>query len=232
MKESFQLSRLIKLIDPNVDIIYILPYELPEEIISYYFSIMEKLGIKDIDNRVTFIVPEATDYLPLNYSLSKLLFFSKKSIEKIKNLVKNKKCYIIPGIVGDIEENLSVALNIPMLKSPINNIDKIFNKSGMKELLEINNIPFPISAWNIITEDEFYSSLVHLISSYPNINIWIFKSNYDNNAIGIAYLNTDQIDFINEFRKKAKNRKNTTEKNNFRRKLFYELKNILSIYII
>ena len=231
MKESFQLSRLIKLIDPNLDIIYILPYELPEEIISYYFSIMEKLGIKDIDNRVTFIVPEATDYLPLNYSLSKLLFFSKKSIEKIKNLVKNKKCYIIPGIVGDIEENLSVALNIPMLKSPINHLDKIFNKSGIKELLEINNIPFPISAWNIITEDEFYSSLVHLISSYPNINIWIFKSNYDNNAIGIAYLNTDQIDFINEFRKKAKNRKNTTEKNNFRRKLFYELKNILIKYV-
>ena len=230
MKETLQLSRLAKLIDPNLDIIYILPYELPEEIISYYFSIMDKLGIKYIDNRVTFIIPEATSYLPLNYSLSKLLFLSQKSIEKIKNLVKNKKCYIIPGMVGDIEENLSVALNIPMLMSPKNDVDSIFNKSGIKSLFEVNNIPFPISAWNIITEDEFYSSLVHLISSYPNINIWIFKTNWDNNALGIAYLNTDKIDIINDYRKQIKNNKKNKENNTFKKNLFFELKNILKKY--
>ena len=230
MKETLQLSRLIKLIDPNLEIIYIIPYELPEEIISYYFSIMDKLGIKDIDNRVHFIIPEACEFLPLNYSLTKLVYFSKKSLDKIKNLIKYKKSYIIPGIVGKMEEYLSVALNIPMLMSPFNDLDPIFNKSGIKEILETNNIPFPISAWNIINDDEFYSSLVHLISTYPNINIWIFKTNYDYNAIGIAYLNTDKIDIIDEFRKKMKNNKDITHKNIFKKKLFYELKRILNKY--
>ena len=117
---------------------------------------------------------------------------------EIKSLVLGKNCYIIPGIVGEIEEKLSTALNIPMLMSPKNEIDFIFNKSGIKSTFEINDIPFPISAWNIITEEEFYSSLAHLIVSYPKIRIWIFKGNYETNSTGIAYFNTDKIDIMNQ----------------------------------
>ena len=226
MKENLQISRLIRLIDPNVDIIYIIPYEFPEEIISYYYSILENIGITNLDKRVQFIVPSSAEFLPLNYSLSKLLLFSNKTIAEIKRLVKNKKCYIMPGQVGDVEEKLSLALNIPMLMSPKNQIDLIFNKSGIKSSFEINDIPFPISAWNIITEEEFYSSLAHLIASYPNIKIWIFKSNLDINATGIAYLDTNKIDIINQLRKEKKNDKTfTIEK--FQEKLFIHLKSIL-----
>ena len=231
MKETLQLSRLINLRNPDIEIIYIIPYELPEGIISYYFSILDKLGIKNINQRVTFLIPDATDYLPLNYSLSKLLFFSKKTLQKIKNLVKNKNSYIIPGIIGDIEEQLSLALNIPILMSPENNTDLIINKSSLKTFLEKNNIPFPISAWDIITQDEFYSSLVHLISSYPNINIWIFKTNYDRNSIGIAYLNTDKIDLINQFRHDLKLRKTSEEKKIIKKNFLFELKKVLNKYI-
>ena len=231
MKETLQLSRLINLRNPDIEIIYIIPYELPEGIISYYFSILDKLGIKNINQRVTFLIPDATDYLPLNYSLSKLLFFSKKTLQKIKNLVKNKNSYIIPGIIGDIEEQLSLALNIPILMSPENNTDLIINKSSLKTFLEKNNIPFPISAWDIITQDEFYSSLVHLISSYPNINIWIFKTNYDRNSIGIAYLNTDKIDLINQFRHDLKLRKTSEEKKIIKKNFLFELKKVLNKYV-
>ena len=231
MKETLQLSRLINLRNPDIEIIYIIPYELPEGIISYYFSILDKLGIKNINQRVTFLIPDATDYLPLNYSLSKLLFFSKKTLQKIKNLVKNKNSYIIPGIIGNIEEQLSLALNIPILMSPENNTDLIINKSSLKTFLEKNNIPFPISAWDIITQDEFYSSLVHLISSYPNINIWIFKTNYDRNSIGIAYLNTDKIDLINQFRHDLKLRKTSEEKKIIKKNFLFELKKVLNKYV-
>ena len=232
MKETLQLSRLIRLKDPKLEIIYIIPYELPKDVINYYFSILEKLGIKDFYNRINFFIPEATSFLPLNYCLTKLLFFSTKTIQKIKNLVKNKnkKCYIVPGIIGSYEEYLSVDLNIPILMSPYSIAETIFNKSDSKNIFEINNIPFPISAWNITNEDEFYSSLVHLITSYPNINIWIFKSNWDYNSTGIAYLNTDEIDAINYYRNFIKKNNSTTDKSIFRKKLFFELKNILKKY--
>ena len=145
---------------------------------------------------------------------------------EIKSLVFGKNCYIIPGIVGEIEEKLSIALNIPMLMSPKNEIDFIFNKSGIKSTFEINDIPFPISAWNIITEEEFYSSLAHLIVSYPKIRIWIFKGNYDTYSTGIAYFNTDKIDIINQLRMEKKNNNDFSPKK-FEEKLFFYLPNIL-----
>ena len=224
MKETLQISRLIRLIDPKVEIIYIIPYNLPEEIISFYYSILENIGITNLEKRVHFFVPNSTEFLPLNYSLSKLLFLSQKTINEIKKLVYNKKCYIIPGIIGDIEEKLSLALNIPMLMSPKEQIDFIFNKSGIKSFFEINEIPFPISAWNIITEEEFYSSLAHLIASYPKIKIWIFKSNLDTNGTGIAYLNTNKIDYINQLIKEKKINKNFT----IEEKIFNQLKTIVT----
>ena len=230
MKETLQLSRLIRLVDPKLEIIYIIPYEIPEEIISYYYSILENIGITNLEKRVHFIIPEAAEYLPLNYSLSKLLVFSNRALNQIKGLVFNKKCYIIPGTPADIEENLAVKLNIPILMSPKSQIDLIFNKSGTKSLFEINDIPFPISAWNIITEEEFYSSLAHLIATYPNIKIWIFKGNLDKNATGIAYLNIDKIEIINQLRNEKKNNKDfTTEK--LQEKIFINLKSILIKHI-
>ena len=229
MKENLQINRLIRLVDPKVEIIYVIPYELSEEILSYYYSILENIGITNLEKRVHFLVPESTEFLPLNYSLSKLLLFSHRTLIEIKKIVFGKKCYIIPGIVGDIEEKLSVALNIPILMSPNDQINLIFNKSGVKSTLEINEIPFPISAWNIITEEEFYSSLAHLIASYPNINIWIFKCNLDSNATGIAYLNTNKIDIINQLKKEKKEKNISDEK--LQEKLFNQLKNILMKYV-
>ena len=226
MKESLQINRLIRLVDPKVEIVYIVPYELPETILSYYYSILENLGVTNLENRVHFIIPEASEFLPLNYSLSKLLYFSYRTLMEIKSLVFGKNCYIIPGIVGEIEEKLSTALNIPMLMSPKNEIDFIFNKSGIKSTFEINDIPFPISAWNIITEEEFYSSLAHLIVSYPKIRIWIFKGNYDTNSTGIAYFNTDKIDIINQLRMEKKTNNDFSPKK-YEEKLFFYLPNLL-----
>ena len=46
MKENLQINRLIRLVDPKVEIIYVIPYELSEEILSYYYSILEKSNRK------------------------------------------------------------------------------------------------------------------------------------------------------------------------------------------
>lgn len=38
-----QISRLFNLKDPLVDIIYIAPYDLPSEVISYYNKVKQKI---------------------------------------------------------------------------------------------------------------------------------------------------------------------------------------------
>ena len=106
LKESLQLNRLIRLKDKNLTIIYILPLNLSEDILSYYYSTLETVGIENIKNRVHFLVPEACDSFPGYFSLSKLLYLSPKTMNLIKIICKNKYSYIVPGIVGQMEEYL------------------------------------------------------------------------------------------------------------------------------
>ena len=110
-------------------------------------------------------------------------------------------------------------------------INTLFNKSGVKSFLEMNEIPFPMSAWDIKTSEEFYSSLAHLIAIYPSIRIWIMKSNNDINGRTISYLDTDKIDFIAQLKKDKKKDKYITVEF-FQEKLYYQLKNIVNKNIV
>ena len=226
LKESLQLNRLIRLIDPNLEIIYILPFNLSEEILSYYYSTLKSVGIENIEKRIHFLIPEASEYMPNNYSLSKLLYLSPKTLNQIKILSRNKYPYIIPGMVGPMEEYLSFSLEIPILMGNLEKINLIFNKSGIKSTLEINDVPFPVSAWDIKSIEEFYSSLAHLIATYPAIRVWIMKANNDINGETVAYLDTSKIEFIEQLKKEKKNDKNFTVEL-FQEKLYYQLKNII-----
>ena len=226
MKECLQLNRLIRLVDPNIEMIYILPCQITDEILIYYFSLLESIGVKNIDKRLHLIVPEAADYFPNNYSLAKLLYLSPRTIEQIKELTLDRYAYIVPGIISPLEEKISYLLEKPIFMGNINQIDLIFNKSGIKSAFELNEIEFPISAWDIKTEEEFYSSLAHLIATYPTIEVWIFKCNLDSCGRGIAYINISEIDIINDLKYEKKiNPEFSNEM--YQEKLYYQLKNIL-----
>ena len=227
MKECLQLNRLIRLVDPNIEIIYILPCQIEDEILTYYFNILESIGVKNIENRLHLIVPEATDYFPNNYSLSKLLYLSPRTLKQIRDLTLDRYTYIVPGIISPLEENISYLLEKPIFMGNKEQIDLIFNKSGIKSAFELNDIAFPISAWDIKTEEEFYSSLAHLIATYPTIQVWIFKTNLEYNGKGIAYININDIEVINDL---IYEKKINPEFSNeiYQEKLYYQLKNILT----
>ena len=226
LKEALQLNRLIRLVDPNIEMIYILPFHINEEILTYYISLLESMGIKKIEDRLHILVPEAAEFCPSNYCLTKLIYFSPKLIAEIKSLVNYKEAYIVPGEISNLEERLCCVLEKPVMMGNKNQIDLIFNKSGIKSVFELNEIPFPISAWDIKTEEEFYSSLAHLIVTYPSIQVWIFKCNLDTNGKGIAYINVGNIKVINEFKTEQKHNPGFTNEA-YQEKLYYLLKNIL-----
>lgn len=202
-KESNQLSRLINLMDPNVEIIYISPFELGNEVLSYYFSILQTLGIENAKERFHLIVPTMSTELPPHYSLSQLLLYSKQSIKKIKNFIKNREmqCYIVPGKVNLNDLKLSMYLECPILLDDYEMTRTLFSKSGSKRVFELMNMALPISAWDIRVEEEFYNSLTLLIKNYLSVNIWIFKIDTEHAGRGIAYINLDKIKSFVELKK-------------------------------
>ena len=56
-RENNQLNRIINLLDPNIEIIYVSPFPIAEEVLSYYFSILSSLGVENAKNRFHLIIP-------------------------------------------------------------------------------------------------------------------------------------------------------------------------------
>ena len=57
--------------------------------------------------------------MPSHLSLSKLLYYCTKSNKKIKKIVNNSFCYIVPGVLGYDDIILSNYIKIPLLAGDI-----------------------------------------------------------------------------------------------------------------
>lgn len=69
-KENSQMSRIFRVKDPLLDIIYISPYPLTKEITDYYQKIMELVEIENPESRFTIVVPENYVKFPRHFSLT------------------------------------------------------------------------------------------------------------------------------------------------------------------
>ncbi len=201
-RENNQLNRIVNLFDSNVEIIYISPYELNPDIITYYTSIMETFGVEKVRERFHIVIPDAYKKYPPHFSVAELLLLSPKTINKIKSKIDKKEAFIVPGTAGKTEMELSILLGLPILMGDLFQTETIFTKSGAKLVFEANEIQVPVSAWDIKTEFEFYASLSHLIASFEQYNIWVIKLDNEKNGRGIAYLQLDKIQQYNELKRK------------------------------
>lgn len=205
-KENNQISRIIALVDPNVEIVHVSPFRLGNEILSYYFSILQTLGVENAKDRFHVVVPEIKDQIAPTFSLTQMLFFSNTSIKKIKSLIRIRgynrlNTYIVPGTISKSDLDLSMYMNIPILMDDFEMMQAIFTKSGAKRIFELTNMASPISAWDIKTEEEFFKSLTHLVKNYITINIWVFKIDNEHGGRGIAYVALDKIKSFVELKK-------------------------------
>lgn len=130
-----------------------------------------------------------------------MLLFSCMSLNRIKNVIKGKNSFIVPGVVSKYDVTLSMYLECPILMDEFEITKTLFSKSGSKRVFELTNMAFPISAWDIRSEEEFYNSLIDLITKYLTVNIWIFKMDSEVNGRGIAYIQLDKIKAFLELRK-------------------------------
>jgi len=56
--QNAQISRIFRLIDPTIEIIYVSPFKIPLEILSYYIKMMDLIGIENVAERFHIVIPE------------------------------------------------------------------------------------------------------------------------------------------------------------------------------
>ena len=107
-KENAQISRIFSVKDPNVDVIYICPFPLTNEIYNYYLKILELVEIEEPEKRFCVIVPENYVKFHRHLSLTQALLYSPKAMLQIKKLIDGHQTYIVPGKVSEYDLQLSI----------------------------------------------------------------------------------------------------------------------------
>lgn len=59
--QNGQIERILRLTDPNIEIILVTMEPLGVDVLGYYAKMLELKGIKDADNRLHLIVPVDKD---------------------------------------------------------------------------------------------------------------------------------------------------------------------------
>lgn len=93
--------------DPLLSIIYVAPFDLPSEIMNYFYKILELGEIANYKERLHFVWPENHHTFPSHYSTSRLLLLSPKCMNRIKALIKGKVAYVVPGYPSNDDIKLS-----------------------------------------------------------------------------------------------------------------------------
>ncbi|XP_041852632.1 IQ motif-containing protein H isoform X2 [Melanotaenia boesemani] len=123
--QNIQISRLFDIRDKNVEVIYICPQHLGDDILDYYNSLLKCDGATDgadtiqtLSSRRRFIIltPEAVDYFPThNMCLSTLLKYSPRTLKRIRNLICGKQAYIVGGVSHMDDLAVADELDVPIL---------------------------------------------------------------------------------------------------------------------
>ena len=130
------------------------------------------------------------------------MLYSPKTLKRIKNLIKGRQAYIVPGTPSTDDIKLSIQLAVPILCGETSKQNLYSTKSGSKKIFQLADVPTPISAIDVYDEQEFMLSLAKLISNNLYVNTWIFKIDDEFNGRGHAYLNIDNIKPLSNLRKK------------------------------
>ncbi len=210
---NLQMVRLCNTIDPLVDVVYVAPMDIPDDVKRYYSRLLEVGGIKDPNLRYKIVVPENAERFPSHISLTSLLLYSPRCLRKIKRYIKGRDAYIVPDQVGPEERRLAVLLGIPIL-APEPSVSAQYSlKSGAKKLFASADVSTAPGAHDIYEEPELIGALSKLIAAYIDVPRWMIKLDDEYGGRGNAFFDTDSLIIVRSLREA--HRKHTSKEPNY-----------------
>ncbi|KAI8480076.1 hypothetical protein Bbelb_421660, partial [Branchiostoma belcheri] len=157
----------------KVDVIYVSPVEMSEEMLQYYYQTARA----------------QTCCRSHSMCLATHLKYSPQALQRIRNLIKGKEAYIVPGVMHKDDLAVSQILDVPILGSEPEVGHLYTTKSGSKRIFASAKVDTPPGEYDIYSLQQLHESLALLVTENLNVRRWLFKLDDEYMGRGIAYCN-------------------------------------------
>ncbi|XP_034540895.1 IQ motif-containing protein H isoform X2 [Notolabrus celidotus] len=208
--QNTQLCRLCDIRDENVEVIYVCPRHLGEDILQYYTSVLRCERVADgadtrtaqapscSSRRFVILTPEAVDYFPThNMCLSTLLKYSPHTLKRIWNLIQGKQAYIVGGVAHVDDLAVADELGVPVLASEPAIAQLYSTKSGGRRIFAGAELDVPPGQGDIYSLNQLHETLAELMTQNIDVKRWLFKMDSEYGGRGTAYCDTCHLSCYN-----------------------------------
>ncbi|EFC42140.1 hypothetical protein NAEGRDRAFT_69956 [Naegleria gruberi] len=199
--QNSQLFRILDLLDPNVEVVYVTSEPLDSDVLSYVCKLLEFGGVEEPMRRLKVITPESNDKYPDSTSLSSLVYYSQRTMRHLRTLVMGKTAYLVPGQLGKDDLRLAIKLQLPILGSDPVNSTIYGTKSGSKRIFAQAEVNMPFGIYDIYEEEDLISNLSRKLMEYPQYSRWIIKIDNEYGGRGLAFLDVNKLSSLKEKRR-------------------------------
>ncbi|XP_069018763.1 IQ motif-containing protein H [Embiotoca jacksoni] len=202
--QNIQISRVCDVRDGNVEVIYICPQHLEDDILLYYTNLLKCDGAADgadtssCSRRFIILTPEAVGSFPThNMCLSTLLKYSPRTLKRIRNLIQGKQAYIVGGVAHMDDLAVADELGVPILGSEPAVAQLYSTKSGGRRIFAGAEVDVPPGQGDIYSLNQLHETLAELMAQYIVVKRWLFKMDSEHGGRGTAYCDVNHLSCYN-----------------------------------